>query len=324
MRAPVPSPEARQSPPSRTSGTVPLLTSAVGLIFSQGMRVPTAFQVMSSSLLVHHNAIIDGPARAALGRTLPPVMSAPDHPEVGPLMLDEDREAALEVIIVGAGDAGIGCAESLTNGFGLDRSCMLLLERGEAIGTSLNGSFRPNEMRFLSPSFYEGWTISFDLNSVTRGSPPACSWRAQQPSGEHVDHLAESVYDRQYWTVQDELAEPARLRDRVKLRTEVIEVATPGDGIFCVVVRTRGCDGVARKKTLRTRHVVWAAGEFQLLRRANQEACYKTAKHHVAVEQRTDNDSGTASRVQTAPSAIGGPGTCACACAARAAHEGRK
>ena len=44
--------------------------------------------------------------------------------------------AGLDVIVVGAGAAGIGCAFSLTHTFGLDPSRVLLLERGDAIGAS--------------------------------------------------------------------------------------------------------------------------------------------------------------------------------------------
>ena len=85
---------------------------------------------------------------------------------------DAERDADVDVIIVGAGAAGIGCATSLIHTFGLAKSDVLILERGDAIGTS----FRqwPAEMRFISPSFNQaGWTNSFDLNSVAHGSSPA-------------------------------------------------------------------------------------------------------------------------------------------------------
>ena len=80
--------------------------------------------------------------------------------------------AAVDVIIVGAGAAGVGCALMLTKTFGLDASRVLLIERGEGVGDT----FRrwPAEMRFISPSFNnQGWTNSFDLNSVAHGSSPA-------------------------------------------------------------------------------------------------------------------------------------------------------
>ena len=152
-------------------------------------------------------------------------------------------DPGLDVLVVGAGAAGIGTAHMLCNLFGLDSSRVLLVERGEAVGET----FRrwPKEMKFISPSFNnQGWTSSFDLNSVAYGTSPAYSLHAQHPSGEqYADYLAE-------------LADAAGLR--VKLRTEVLEV-TPVDGSYDVRVRANG----GLESTMRTRFVVWAAGEFQ-------------------------------------------------------------
>jgi len=105
-----------------------------------------------------------------------------------------------------AGAAGIGTLLSLTDNdlFGLDPDRVLLLERGEAIGSSFR--MWPKEMRFISPSFNQaGWTNSFDLNAVAYGSSPAYTLHAQHPSGsQYADYL-------------DELAKLARVRDRVQL-----------------------------------------------------------------------------------------------------------
>ena len=62
-----------------------------------------------------------------------------------------ERTEELDVIVVGAGAAGVGTALMLTKNFGLDTSRVLLIERGEAVGDT----FRrwPAEMRFISPSF---------------------------------------------------------------------------------------------------------------------------------------------------------------------------
>ena len=98
-------------------------------------------------------------------------------------------EPALDVIIVGAGAAGVGCALMLTKTFGLDASRVLLIERGETVGDT----FRrwPAEMRFISPSFnQQGWTSSFDLNSIAHGTSPAYSLHTEHPSGdEYADYL---------------------------------------------------------------------------------------------------------------------------------------
>ena len=57
----------------------------------------------------------------------------------------------VDVVVVGAGAAGIGCAVSLTRAFGLDPSRVQLLERSDAVGASFRAW--PEEMRFISPSF---------------------------------------------------------------------------------------------------------------------------------------------------------------------------
>lgn len=164
---------------------------------------------------------------------------------------DDELDAGLDaaVIIIGAGAAGIGCAVSLIHTFGLNASRVLLLERGEGIGTSFR--MWPDEMRFISPSFNQaGWTNSFDLNSVAHGSSPAFSLHAQHPSGvQYADYL-------------EELAELAQVKRRVKRRCEVLQVV-PMDGVFEVHVQTGGKNGVQREETLRSRFIVWAAGEFQ-------------------------------------------------------------
>ena len=171
----------------------------------------------------------------------------PKKSDAGPGVVIEELEPAasnlsLDVIIVGAGAAGIGCAFTLIHTFGLDPSRVLLLERGEAVGTS----FRkwPEEMRFISPSFnQQGWTNSFDLNSVAYGTSPAYTLHSQHPSGEqYADYLTE-------------LAEAAKLS--VKLRTEVVRIAPIDDGAGGFDVH------VEEETTLRAKYVVWAAGEFQ-------------------------------------------------------------
>ena len=153
-----------------------------------------------------------------------------------------------DVIIIGAGAAGIGVAFMLTNVFDLEPGRVVLLERGDAIGSSFR--MWPQEMRFISPSFnQQGWTSSFDLNSVAYGTSPAYSLHAQHPSGE------------QYAEYLSAVAEKGTLC--VFTRTEVVRVE-PADGIFHVHASTGRADGgVPRKETLRAKKVVWACGEFQ-------------------------------------------------------------
>ena len=180
------------------------------------------------------------PAAPASGRTL--ARDAPAAP-------------AFDVIIVGAGAAGVGTALMLTKTFGLEASRVLLLERGESVGET----FRrwPEEMRFISPSFnQQGWTNSFDLNSVAHGTSPAYSLHAEHPSGnEYADYL-------------NVLASAAKLR--VRALTEVVTVeAVVGKGFSVGVADANFALGAAAKRKqkpsekLTARYVVWAAGEFQ-------------------------------------------------------------
>ena len=164
---------------------------------------------------------------------------------------------SLDVIVVGAGAAGVGCALMLTKTFGLDAARVLLIERGDAVGES----FRrwPAEMRFISPSFnQQGWTSSFDLNSIAHGTSPAYSLHTEHPSGD------------QYADYLNALALAADLQ--VRTQTEVISVEAEGtvggSPLFSVSVRSKpgGEQNAHRARAtekLTARYVVWAAGEFQ-------------------------------------------------------------
>lgn len=181
-----------------------------------------------------------------------PSLEAPARVSTG----KSNAVAATDVIIVGAGAAGVGCALMLTKTFGLEPSRVLLIERGEAVGDT----FRrwPAEMRFISPSFnQQGWTSSFDLNSIAHGTSPAYSLHSEHPSGdEYADYL-------------NTLARAAELR--VRTLTEVISVEPEGANGFSVGVSDAdfapGLAAKRRKKRatekLTARYVVWAAGEFQ-------------------------------------------------------------
>ena len=150
----------------------------------------------------------------------------------------------VDVVVVGAGAAGIGCAVSLTRAFGLDPSRVQLLERSDAVGASFRAW--PEEMRFISPSFnQQGWTSSFDLNAVAQDTSPAYALHAQHPSGkQYADYLAA-------------LAADASLD--VRLGTEVRSVEKLAAGDFDVRVRAGGADNI-----MSTRVVRGAAGALPL------------------------------------------------------------
>jgi len=167
----------------------------------------------------------------------------PDEPYVSAMSVDP-----YDVIIVGAGPSGIGVALMLTRVFGLGADRVLLLERGGAVGETFLRW--PKEMRFISPSFnQQGWTKSFDLNSVAFGTSPAFTLHAEHPSGE------------QYAAYLGALAQAGGLC--IRLHTEVLAVRTRNDeeGFDIDTAPVGGEEGGI--ELLQSRFVVWAAGEFQ-------------------------------------------------------------
>jgi hypothetical protein len=173
------------------------------------------------------------------------------------LIPDGDHQMAMsadpyDVIIVGAGASGVGVALMLTRVFHLDPQRVLLLERGGAVGET----FRrwPREMRFISPSFnQQGWTKSFDLNSVAFGTSPGFTLHAEHPTGE------------QYAAYLSAVAEAAGLC--VRTHTEVLAVRTrngeEGFDVDVAPVAPVDFSDFDEPMLLQSRFVIWAAGEFQ-------------------------------------------------------------
>ena len=127
---------------------------------------------------------------------------------------------------------------------------MLLVERGRGVGESFR--LWPKEMRFISPSFnQQGWTKSFDLNSVAYGTSPAFTLHAEHPSGE------------QYANYLAALAEKAKLNVKTGTDVRAVRRAADGEGFEVEVVPADGDGGAEAPTILRPRYVVWAAGEFQ-------------------------------------------------------------
>ena len=204
---------------------------------------------LSHKLDPENNETTDEMAEVAqLLKEMPP----PDPPE-------EVASADVDVLVVGAGAAGVGTGLILTETFGLDRERVLLVERGEEVGES----FRrwPEEMKFISPSFnQQGWTNTFDLNSISKGSSPAFSLHAEHPSG--IEYAAY-------------LAAIAKTRDlNIRKQKEVVSVTSIGTDelpLFSVGVRS-STDENADIETLKARYIVWAAGEFQYPRSTSTTA----------------------------------------------------
>lgn len=178
------------------------------------------------------------------------------YPEAPP---EEVAKADYDVLVVGAGCSGVGTALMLTATFGLTKDRVVCIERGAEVGES----FRrwPKEMRFISPSFnQQGWTGTFDLNSISKGTSPAFSLHAEHPSGNEYANYLQAIANKH------EL--------NIKHRTEVLSVKSIGTEevpFFSVDIKSLGNSGAASSssggvgttQTVTARFIVWAAGEFQ-------------------------------------------------------------
>jgi putative flavoprotein involved in K+ transport len=145
-----------------------------------------------------------------------------------------------DVLIVGAGPAGLGTAATLAR-LGIDS---LVVDRHE-----IGGSFRrwPRGTRLLTPSFTSNGFNLPDLNAITPDTSPAFSLGTEHPTGDqYADYLevVARVYDLQ-------------VRD--------------GIGVDSVVPEHEGFTIQAGSGRLRARFVVWAAGEFLHPRRGGFE-----------------------------------------------------
>ena len=138
-----------------------------------------------------------------------------------------------DVIVVGGGAAGLGVSIALTHA-GIED--FIVLER-HTVGLSF--ALWPAETRFITPSFPTNSIGMLDLNSIAIGVSPAYSLEVEHPTGlEYAQHLQGVA---RYFQLP------------IQENTEVKRVTKIGDDF---VVDTTD-------DTLRAKHVIWAAGEFQ-------------------------------------------------------------
>ena len=138
-----------------------------------------------------------------------------------------------DVVVIGGGAAGVGVGVALKHA-GIEN--FIILER-LMIGASF--LLWPSETRFITPSFPSNSIGMLDLNAVALGASPAFLLKVEHPSGE------------QFATHLNAVAEFYKLP--VRSHAQVKKFTKPGQ-IFRMAVG---------QETLRAKHVVWAAGEFQ-------------------------------------------------------------
>ncbi|EGJ31999.1 hypothetical protein LYNGBM3L_31740 [Moorena producens 3L] len=149
-----------------------------------------------------------------------------------------------EVVIVGAGAAGIGCGVVLKD-LGIEN--FVIVERHQ-----VGASFRrwAEEMRFITPSFPSHGFGLLDLNAVVLNTSPALSFRKEHLSGKEYALYLETV------------AEHFQLP--IKTETNVKTMAALPQGKGFVLETSKGeLRSRSASASLRSQFVIWAAGEFQ-------------------------------------------------------------
>ena len=138
------------------------------------------------------------------------------------------------VVIVGAGPSGVGIS-SMLKSFGIEK--IIVLERGK-IGSTFD--MWPEEMRFITPSFTTNFWGHMDLNSIAYGTSPAFTLETEHPTGkEYANYLRK---------VSEHFELP------IKENTNVEKVTKTRDQ-FTISIQNG--------KTIRSRFLIWAAGEYQ-------------------------------------------------------------
>ena len=162
----------------------------------------------------------------------------------------ESSEIVHDVVVVGAGAAGVGVAVALKHA-GIEN--FVVADR-RTVGASF--ASWPAETRFITPSFPTNSIGMLDLNSVAIKTSPGYSLEVEHPTGEEY-----AMYLR---VVAQVFGLP------VRQNTDVTRVAKVDDGF-----RLDTPD-----ETLRAKHVIWAAGEFRYPRLngfVGSELCRHTA-----------------------------------------------
>lgn len=137
-----------------------------------------------------------------------------------------------DVIIVGAGPAGLGCAAAL-KACGVEK--LLLLERRD-VGAAFERW--PAQMRMITPSFHSNPFGQPDLNAITPDTSPADFLGREHPSGEDYARYLRAVADAFELPVETGVEVRSVAKEKGEFHLET------GSG------------------PRRARYVVWAAGEF--------------------------------------------------------------
>lgn len=143
-----------------------------------------------------------------------------------------DEEKKVDVIVVGAGPAGLGVGVLLKK-LGIN---FIILEKDE-IGSSFKKW--PKETKFISPSFTGNFFKMPDLNAVTPDTSPALTLLTEHPTGEDYLEYLEGLsahYDLPIYT---------------------------GINVTSVIKENRSFELATSLGTYKCKYLIWAAGEYQ-------------------------------------------------------------
>ncbi|MFG6093739.1 NAD(P)/FAD-dependent oxidoreductase [Leptothoe sp. ISB3NOV94-8A] len=149
-------------------------------------------------------------------------------------MSHPQTDQSYDVVIVGAGAAGIGCGVVLKE-LGLEH--FTILDRHQ-VGASF--SRWPEEMNFITPSFPSHGFGLLDLNAVTLKTSPAIAFRREHISGKQYALYLQTVADHFELPIQTEI--------------DVQSVTHLPQGGFTLHTSSG---------EISTQFVIWAAGEYQ-------------------------------------------------------------
>ena len=137
-----------------------------------------------------------------------------------------------DVVIVGAGPAGLGCAAALKE-CGIEN--LAIIDRRE-VGASFDAW--PAQMRMISPSFHSNPFAQPDLNAITPHTSPADYIHSEHPTGPEYARYLRAIAE--YYQVE------------VKTGIEITGVKKSKGALVLE----------AASKPLQARHVIWTGGEF--------------------------------------------------------------
>ncbi|MBK1883764.1 NAD(P)-binding domain-containing protein [Luteolibacter pohnpeiensis] len=153
--------------------------------------------------------------------------------------IQSSSETHFDVLIIGAGPAGLGVAVAL-QACGVKK--MAILE-AKTIGASFG--HWPKQMRLITPSFYSNPFKHLDLNAITPDTSPADFLRSEHPTG------------AEYATYLRAVASHHQIDVRCNIRVEEIrkDASEPNSSDSCFELETSS-------GRFTSRFVVWAAGEY--------------------------------------------------------------